>query len=201
LPCTDDPPEAVAELGRRLFFAALIRRMRSIIVFAIAAFVAAALAPRYFDRISSHAAAPMATTAPAVQVVAAPKPYSGGRRTVEIQPNARGHFRVDGIVDGRHLTFLVDTGATLIALRKSDAAILGYHPTARDYTLQTRTANGVIRVARVTLGMVEVGGVMVRDVDASVSPDEALGENLLGVSFLSRLHRFEYREGRLVLEE
>jgi aspartyl protease family protein len=49
--------------------------------------------------------------------------------------------------------------------------------------------------------MVEVGGVMVRDVDASVSPDEALGENLLGLSFLSRLRRFEFREGRLVLEE
>ncbi|MBV8754190.1 MAG: TIGR02281 family clan AA aspartic protease [Hyphomicrobiales bacterium] len=177
--------------------------MRSIILFAIAAFVAAALAPRYFDRMSSHAAAPAAADAqaPAAQVAAAPKPYSGGRRTVEIQPNARGHFRVDGIVDGRHLTLLVDTGATLVSLRKSDAALLGYHPTARDYILQMRTANGVIRVAQVKLGMVEVGGVMLRDVDASVSPDEALGENLLGVSFLSRLHRFEYREGRLVLEE
>ena len=172
--------------------------MRSIIVLAIVMLAAAGLVPRYLDRMATHAAAP--APAPAVQVAAAPKPV-GGRRAVEIQPNGRGHFRVDGIVDGRHLTFMVDTGATLVALRKSDAALLGYHPTARDYTLQTRTANGVVRVARVTLGMVEVGGVMMRDVDASVSPDEALGENLLGLSFLSRLHRFEYREGRLVLEE
>jgi len=57
------------------------------------------------------------------------------------------------------------------------------------------------RVARVKLDMVEVGGVMVRNVDAVVSPDEGLRENLLGLSFLSRLRRFEYREGRLVLEE
>jgi aspartyl protease family protein len=42
---------------------------------------------------------------------------------------------------------------------------------------------------------------MVRNVDAVVSPDEGLRENLLGLSFLSRLRRFEYREGRLVLEE
>jgi aspartyl protease family protein len=176
--------------------------MRSIIVFAIAAFVAAALAPRYFDRMSGHAAAPAPDPAPAVQVAAAPKPtYSGGPRTVEIQPDARGHFRVDGVVDGRHIRFVVDTGATLIALRKSDAALLGYHPMPRDYIYQAHTANGTVRVAGIKLGMVEVGGVMVRDVDASVSPDEALGENLLGLSFLSRLRRFEYREGRLVLEE
>jgi aspartyl protease family protein len=49
--------------------------------------------------------------------------------------------------------------------------------------------------------MVEVGGVIVRNVDAVVAPDEALSENLLGLSFLSRLRRFEYREGRLILEE
>jgi len=42
---------------------------------------------------------------------------------------------------------------------------------------------------------------MVRNVAAVVLPDEALSENLLGLSFLSRLHRFEYRAGRLVLEE
>ena len=71
----------------------------------------------------------------------------------------------------------------------------------RDYVGRVQTANGLVRVARVKLDMVEVGGVMVRNVDAVVSPDEGLRENLLGLSFLSRLRRFEYREGRLVLEE
>jgi len=178
--------------------------MRSVIVFAIAAFLAAALVPRYFDRMSGHAAAPATAPAPApaVQVVAAPKPaYSGGPRTVEIQPDAHGHFRIDGVVDGQRVRFMVDTGATLVSLRKSEAARLGYHPTARDYMYQARTANGTVRFAAIKLDMVEVGGVMVRDVQASVNPDEALGENLLGLSFLSRLRRFEYREGRLVLEE
>ena len=175
--------------------------MRLIIVFAIAALAAAGLVPRYADRIVGHAAAPPAA-ATAVQTVAPrPSAYSSGPRTVEIPRDAHGHFRVEAVVDGRRLGFMVDTGATLIALRKSDAARLGYHPTPRDYIYQVHTANGVVRAAGVKLGMVEIGGVMVRDVEATVNPDQALGENLLGLSFLSRLRRFEYREGRLVLEE
>jgi len=179
--------------------------MRGFIAFAIVAFVAAALVPRYFDRTASHAAAPVSQAAPPAprpaQTVAVAPAYSSGPRTVEIPRDAHGHFRIEGVVDGRRIGFMVDTGATLIALRKSDAARLGYHPTPRDYIYQAHTANGVVRVAGVKLGMVEIGGVMVRDVEATVNPDQALGENLLGLSFLSRLRRFEYREGRLVLEE
>jgi aspartyl protease family protein len=49
--------------------------------------------------------------------------------------------------------------------------------------------------------MVEVGGLQVYDVRALVLPDDALSENLLGLSFLSRLRRFEFSNGRLVLEQ
>jgi aspartyl protease family protein len=49
--------------------------------------------------------------------------------------------------------------------------------------------------------MMDVGGLIVRDVEAMVLPDEALSENLLGLSFLSRLKRFEYANGRLVMEQ
>ena len=49
--------------------------------------------------------------------------------------------------------------------------------------------------------MMDVGGLIVRDVDAMVLPDEALSENLLGLSFLSKLRRFEYANGRLVMEQ
>src|SRR5882724_5696192 len=49
--------------------------------------------------------------------------------------------------------------------------------------------------------MIDVGGLIVRDVDAMVLPDEALSENLLGLSFLSRLKRFEYTNGQMVLEQ
>ena len=49
--------------------------------------------------------------------------------------------------------------------------------------------------------MVDVGGIVVRDVDAMVLPDEALSENLLGLSFLSKLKRFEFAGGKMVLEQ
>jgi len=178
------------------------RTMRNIIFFAIVALVAAGLAPRLMDRVGGGISAPApAARAAATPAVAPPPTYSGGARTVVIRRDNRGHFAVDGVVDGRRIGFMVDTGASVIALTQRDAGRLGFHPAQREYVAQVRTANGTLRAAPVSLGMVEVGGVMVRNVDALVMPDEALSENLLGLSFLSRLRRFEYREGRLVLEE
>jgi aspartyl protease family protein len=51
------------------------------------------------------------------------------------------------------------------------------------------------------LAMVDVGGIVVRDVDAMVLPDQALSENLLGLSFLSKLKRIQYADGQMVLEQ
>jgi aspartyl protease family protein len=103
-------------------------------------------------------------------------------------------------VDGRRLELLVDTGAFQIALRASDAARLGIHPTSRDYSIKVSTANGVTRAAPVQLRMVEIGNIVVRDVAAHVLADEALGVNLLGMSFLSRV-RFTHDRGKLILEQ
>jgi aspartyl protease family protein len=175
------------------------RTMRSFIVFAIVALVAAGFAPRYFERIGSKVAVPApAIAAPAV---APPSTYSGGPRSVVIQRDGRGHFAIEGAIDGRHLDFMVDTGASFVSLTESDAARLGYHPAPREYVAVMHTANGTVRAAPIKLDMVEVGDIMVRNVPAIVMPERALRENLLGLSFLSRLRRFEYREGRLVLEE
>ena len=49
--------------------------------------------------------------------------------------------------------------------------------------------------------MGDIGGLVVRDVDALVLPDEALSENLLGMSYLSKLRRFEIANGKLVMEQ
>jgi aspartyl protease family protein len=99
------------------------------------------------------------------------------------------------------MDFMVDTGATIIAIPLREAARLGIHPARREYTAQIRTANGIILAAPTQLNRVEIGGLTVRDVAAVILPDEALSENLLGMSFLSRLRRFEIAEGRLVMEQ
>jgi aspartyl protease family protein len=126
---------------------------------------------------------------------------SAGRRSHLIPKDSRGHFSTDGRVDGRRLTFMVDTGASVIALTESSAAQVGIRPARSDYTASVSTANGVVKGARARLVSVDIGGLEVRDVEAMVLPDNVLSENLLGLSYLSRLRRFEYSGGKLVLEQ
>lgn len=111
-----------------------------------------------------------------------------------------GQFSTDGRVDGRPIAFMVDTGASQITLRESEAARLGYRPRERDYVIKIHTANGEGRAAPVELDTVQVGDIIVRDVSALVVPDRALGVNLLGMSFLSRV-RWVHERGQLVLEQ
>ncbi len=168
--------------------------MRSVIAFAVVALVVAGIVPRYYARVQDDAEA--------AAKVARPEPpaptASSGSMTIRRGDN--GHYNVEGSIDGRHMDFLIDTGASYIALRESDAARLGIHPAARDYTGVASTANGVIRVAPVDLNRVEVGPLTVYNVRAVVLPDKALERNLLGMSFLSRVH-MDQQNGRLVLEQ
>jgi aspartyl protease family protein len=124
-----------------------------------------------------------------------------GLRSVSIPRDARGHFQTEGRIDGQRIGFMVDTGASMIALNETSAARFGLRPSRGDYNATVTTANGTIKAARTRLAMVDVGGLVVRDVDAMVLPDEALSENLLGLSFLSKLKRFEYANGKMVLEQ
>lgn len=95
---------------------------------------------------------------------------------------------------------MIDTGASVIALTANDAKRLGIFPSFNDYTARVQTANGTVKAAPVTLGSVDVGGLVVRDVQALVMPNNALSENLLGLAYLTKLKRFEYAGGKLVLE-
>jgi aspartyl protease family protein len=129
------------------------------------------------------------------------QPSPAGGRSLSIPGDARGHFQAEGRIEGQRINFMIDTGASVIALNEKSAARFGLRPTRGDYNAIVSTANGTIKAARTRLAAVELGGLVVRDVDAMVLPDEALSENLLGLSFLSKLKRFEYAGGRLVLEQ
>ena len=132
---------------------------------------------------------------------AAPDTAPAGIRSLSIPRDARGHFQTEGRIDGQRIGFMVDTGASVIALNETSAARFGLRPSRGDYNATVSTANGTIKAARTRLAMVEIGGLIVRDVEAMVLPDEALSENLLGLSFLSKLKRFEYAGGKMVLEQ
>lgn len=138
--------------------------------------------------------------APETAAKAVAEPRASGR-TVLIPRDRRGHFSVQGRVDGKAMNFTVDTGASAVTLTARDAARLGIHPMPRDFNADLQTANGIVRAATTRLARVEIDDVIVRDVVAVVVPDQALNENLLGLSFLSKLRRFEYANGKLVLEQ
>src|SRR5580704_17332860 len=124
-----------------------------------------------------------------------------GLRSLSIPRDGRGHFLTEGRIEGQRIGFMVDTGASIIALNETSAARFGLRPSRNDYKATVTTANGTIKAAPTRLAMVDIGGLVVRDVDAMVLPDAALSENLLGLSFLSKLRRFEYANGKLVLEQ
>jgi aspartyl protease family protein len=173
--------------------------MRSILVFAALMLVVAAVAPQLLHRLGTETNG-SSTTGSATAANATAEPETSQPRTASVPRGANGHFETDAMVDGRRLGFMIDTGATVVALRQQEAARLGIHPATREYTAKVTTANGVIMGAPVELSRVELGGIVVRNVAALVLPDEALAQNLLGMSFMSRVH-WQYQGGRLILEQ
>jgi aspartyl protease family protein len=113
-------------------------------------------------------------------------PPAGGGSKVKLAPDERGHFVTDGQVNGVPMRFLVDTGASVVALSVSDAQRIGidYMKGERGYSI---VADGR-RVAsyRVKLESVTVGDITVFGVDASIS-EGSMGVALLGMSFLNRM--------------
>ena len=171
--------------------------MRNIII--IAAFVAGlgTIMAQMADKMTATPA--FANTAS--RNAAAETPAQDGIRSISLPRDARGHFQTEGRIDGQRIGFMVDTGASVVALNETSAAKFGLRPSRGDYNATVTTANGTIKAARARLALVDIGGLVVRDVDAMVLPDEALSENLLGLSFLSNLKRFEYANGKMVLEQ
>src|SRR4029077_10132646 len=136
------------------------------------------------------------TQAAVVQPSYEPREPTSSGRSLMLESDRQGHYQVEARVEGRFIDFMVDTGASLVVLRESSAAQAGIRLQARDYTATAVTANGKIKAAPARIERIEVGGITGYDVPAIVLPDEALAKNLLGVSFLSRLKRYEYANGR-----
>lgn len=128
-------------------------------------------------------------------------PYRGtvlGEDEVRFAVGADGHFRIEALVDGTRVRFLVDTGASDIVLSPADARRIGFDPDQLRFTGVAETANGRVRTAAVRLGSIEIGPIRFDDLPASVN-QAAMRGSLLGMSFLERLRSFEIRDGALIL--
>ena len=123
---------------------------------------------------------------------------AGGGTQIMLAAGPGGHFVTSGSINGRAVRFVVDTGATTIAMGEADARRIGLDYT-RGQRGMVRTANGDVPSYRVSLREVRVGDVTVYNVDATVVP-ASMEVMLLGNSFLSR---FQMRRDAdiLVLEK
>lgn len=124
------------------------------------------------------------------------QPGNGG--AVALRKAADGHFWADGRVGKAHVRFMVDTGASTVALTALDARRAGLDLAALRYVVPVNTASGQVMAAPVTLKTVSVGGLKVNNVKALVMP-RGLGTSLLGMSYLGRLSRFEASRNQLTL--
>jgi aspartyl protease family protein len=108
----------------------------------------------------------------------------GGGSEIVLTASSGGHFMSSGSINGGAVKFLVDTGATLVALSQADAERIGlrYREAER---FVTHTANGPVPVHRVMLNSVRIGDVEIYNVEAAVVPAQ-MPFVLLGNSFLTR---------------
>ena len=125
---------------------------------------------------------------------------AGADRRVEVEASPDGHFYVDAEINFRSVRLMVDTGATAVALRESDAMKAGIRVHRSQFRHPVQTANGTTHAAAAMLDSVMVDEVEVRNVRALVLPDDRLAVSLLGGTFLHGLRRFEVASGMLVLE-
>jgi aspartyl protease family protein len=173
--------------------------MVRLLAIGLAAVIGAFVAARGLDAFTAQGPAPtpppvaVATMAPAAPPT---PPLGSGEASIAKSPD--GHFWADADVDGHSLHFLVDTGATAVALTSDDARTLGIDPTTLTYSYSVMTANGPARAAAVKLGLVSVGRAEVADVDAFVI-DKGLQTSLLGMTYLGKLSKFEATPDAMVL--
>ena len=125
--------------------------------------------------------------------------YDPAAETASIATAADGHFWAEGQVNGARVRFLVDTGASSIALNPLDAPRLGLEPATLVYDTPLHTANGDSLAARIKLSSVSVAGARMADVDAVVV-GRGLATSLLGMSYLGRLSRFAATPNTLILQ-
>ncbi len=128
----------------------------------------------------------------------APQQIVEGRR-IELPMADNGHFFINLRLNGTDVAFMVDTGASDMALRREDAERAGIKLDDLSYTGFASTANGTVSTAPVRIGLVQIGEIT----DENVSADVVQGDldiSLLGMSYLRRFARVGFEGETMVLE-
>jgi aspartyl protease family protein len=126
-------------------------------------------------------------------------PTAAGEGAFAVRMADDGHFHVQARLNGRSVEMLADTGASTVVLPKSMAGQFGIDVGALRFTTPFETANGRVLGAMTRIDLLEVGGIVRRNVVASVVPD--LGKPLLGMSFFNTLSAYSVEGETLTMRD
>lgn len=115
-----------------------------------------------------------------------------------INRNSDGHFYINAVINGINIKFMIDTGASDVALTSSDAKKLNFDLSRLNYNRTYSTANGLSKAAEVKLDNIKIGSWTFQNVKAHVSSGES-DISLLGMSLLERFKGFKIDRDMLIL--
>ena len=116
---------------------------------------------------------------------------NGFQKEVVLQRNAFGHYVTHGTINGEQVTFLLDTGATDIAIPEILADRLSLD---KGRSIMVKTANGNVRAYRTRLQSVAIGEIRLYDLDATILTNMTGNDILLGMSYLKHFELTQKRK-------
>ena len=136
-----------------------------------------------------------------VATLAVEDPVNTARRKATISLRPDGHYWARALVNRKaSVEFMVDTGASVVALTYADAQKMGLRPETLEYNWEIRTAGGVTLGASVLIDTIQINQVRVENVEAMVLRED-LDQSLLGMSFLRELYSYEFRGNRMIIQQ
>lgn len=120
---------------------------------------------------------------------------ANGKKRVKLQQNRQGHYIANGLINGQRVTFLLDTGATLISVPGNLARKLKL-PTGSAHNVKTAAGNSIAYGTR--LNSVQLGSIKLLDLKATIAPQMPGESVLLGMNFMRQLEMIQ-RNGQLTL--
>ena len=107
-----------------------------------------------------------------------------GQKEVVLQPNRQHHYLVNGRINGQQVVFLLDTGATHVAIPAKVAKKLSLVKGRSQIVI---TASGRSTAYQTNIHSLQIGNILLRDIHASINPDMPGEVILLGMSALREL--------------
>ncbi|MBL7003267.1 MAG: retroviral-like aspartic protease family protein [Gammaproteobacteria bacterium] len=122
------------------------------------------------------------------------------KTSLKIYPDSNGMYQVKGLINGNPINFLIDTGATYVAMSERHAKKIGLNYKDKGVISSAQTASGIVTTWEVTLDSVEVGGIKINYVSAAVISGNHPYEVLLGMSYLKNI-KVQHSGGAMLLQK